>query len=101
MANIPAWAIIAFFIFDSIVMIGVVVFVLSRRNQSPPTYTNPGAPSPWNSSLNSTSSFDESEVRRLIQLGQKIPAIKLVREHTGLGLKEAKDAVEELERRMR
>lgn len=38
------------------------------------------------------------EVARLIRKGQKIEAIKRVRELTGLGLKEAKDAVEELER---
>ena len=33
------------------------------------------------------------------QAGRKIAAIKLYRESTGLGLKEAKDAVEELGRR--
>lgn len=35
-----------------------------------------------------------SEVDRLIAAEQKIQAIKLVREHTGLGLKQAKDVVE-------
>jgi ribosomal protein L7/L12 len=39
----------------------------------------------------------EDEVRALVRRGQKIQAIKLVRERTGLGLKEAKDAVEDLE----
>lgn len=34
------------------------------------------------------------EVRRLAQSGQKIPAIKRYRELTGLGLKDAKEAVE-------
>jgi large subunit ribosomal protein L7/L12 len=34
----------------------------------------------------------------LLAAGQKIEAIKLYREHTGVGLKEAKDAVEALER---
>jgi len=33
-------------------------------------------------------------VRKLMASGQKIEAIKLVRDETGLGLKEAKDAVE-------
>ncbi|MEY4489016.1 MAG: hypothetical protein RIQ79_1524 [Verrucomicrobiota bacterium] len=33
--------------------------------------------------------------------GRKIEAVKLCREFTGLGLKEAKDAVEELERSLR
>ena len=37
------------------------------------------------------------ELHALIFRGRKIEAIKLHREHTGLGLKEAKDAVEALE----
>jgi hypothetical protein len=40
----------------------------------------------------------EGRVLRLLQQGQKIPAIKLYREETGAGLKEAKDAVELLGR---
>ncbi len=40
----------------------------------------------------------EGRVLRLLQQGQKIPAIKLYREETGAGLKEAKDAVETLGR---
>ena len=39
----------------------------------------------------------EDQARALMRRGQKIQAIKLVREHTRLGLKEAKDAVEALE----
>ena len=35
-----------------------------------------------------------AEVRRLKESGKLIDAIKLYRENTGLGLKEAKDAVE-------
>ncbi len=38
-----------------------------------------------------------AEVTRLVQSGQKIQAIKLYREMTGLGLAEAKEAVERLE----
>ena len=34
------------------------------------------------------------EIRDLLQRDKKIQAIKLYREHTGVGLKEAKDAVE-------
>ena len=37
-----------------------------------------------------------SEVRELMKAGQKIQAIKLYREQTGVGLKEAKDYVESL-----
>jgi ribosomal protein L7/L12 len=39
----------------------------------------------------------EQRVRSLLLRRQKIQAIKLFREHTGVGLKEAKDAVERLE----
>lgn len=41
------------------------------------------------------------QILELIQRGKKIEAIKLYREHTGVGLKEAKDAVEELARQYR
>ncbi|MFN3431619.1 MAG: ribosomal protein L7/L12 [Candidatus Sericytochromatia bacterium] len=41
-----------------------------------------------------------SEVRGYIQQQQKIQAIKTHRELTGMGLKESKDAVEDLERRL-
>ncbi|MFP6616882.1 MAG: ribosomal protein L7/L12 [Candidatus Hydrogenedentota bacterium] len=48
--------------------------------------------------------MDEStkaELAKLIVTGKKIPAIKLYREETGLGLKEAKEAAEALEKEMR
>jgi ribosomal protein L7/L12 len=41
----------------------------------------------------------DDRVRRLVDEGKKIEAIKLYREMTGLGLKEAKDAVEQLGRK--
>ena len=41
------------------------------------------------------------EVVQALNSGRKIEAIKLHRERTGLGLAEAKDAVEEFERRYR
>lgn len=40
------------------------------------------------------------EVRQAIRSGQKIEAIKRHRELTGIGLKESKDAVEDLQRRL-
>lgn len=40
----------------------------------------------------------QQEVRGLIAQGQKIEAIKLVRQQTGSGLKDAKDFVEAMER---
>jgi len=44
------------------------------------------------------SSVDVDQIRELARAGKKIEAIKLVREQTSLGLKEAKDAVESMER---
>ena len=53
---------------------------------------------------NDDGSFDvedaDAEIDALLRTGQKIQAIKLVRERTGLGLKEAKDAVEDREKQM-
>jgi hypothetical protein len=43
----------------------------------------------------------DEDILDLIRQNRKIEAIKLMREKTGLGLAEAKDAVEELERGMR
>ena len=40
------------------------------------------------------------EVERLVRAGRKIEAIKAYRESTGVGLREAKEAVEALERRL-
>lgn len=39
-------------------------------------------------------------VRQALEQGEYIPAIKRLREATGLGLKEAKDTVDELRRRV-
>ena len=44
------------------------------------------------------SGVDVDQIQQLLRDGKKIDAIKLVREQTGLGLKEAKDAVEAIER---
>lgn len=44
---------------------------------------------------------NDAEILDLMRRGQKIQAIKLYRERTGVGLKEAKDAVEALEIRSR
>lgn len=44
--------------------------------------------------------IDDEEIRELIRQNRKIEAIRRLRDATGLGLKEAKDAVEALERTM-
>ena len=43
----------------------------------------------------------EAQIAALIQAGKKIQAIKVYRDVTGAGLKDAKDAVESMERNMR
>jgi|ERR1043166_4876342 translation elongation factor EF-Ts len=50
---------------------------------------------------NPISENDLKEVVNAILAGQKIEAIKLYREYSGLGLKDAKDAVEEIEKKLR
>jgi len=45
--------------------------------------------------------IDEAEIRDLIRGGRKIEAIKRMRDATGMGLAEAKDAVEAIERTLR
>lgn len=45
--------------------------------------------------------IDNDEIRALIRADRKIEAVKLVRKRTGLGLAEAKDAVDAIERTMR
>jgi hypothetical protein len=49
---------------------------------------------------NPISEGDLRTIRNAVLAGRKIEAIKLYREYSGLGLKEAKDAVEELEKKL-
>lgn len=58
----------------------------------------PGTARPGNAALNTGGSQRIAEIQRLINAGKKIEAIKVFRETFGSGLKEAKDAVEALER---
>lgn len=53
-----------------------------------------GAPMPSAGALPAEGGPWMAEVKALVDSGKKINAIKLYRERTGLGLKEAKDAVE-------
>lgn len=66
-----------------------VEFLFRRLNLS---YNNSGG----------TGSADAmSDVADLVRQGDKIQAIKLLREWTGMGLAEAKDKVEDMERRLK
>ena len=48
--------------------------------------------------MSGISSQQEQQIRELLAQGQKIAAVKLYRELTGVGLKEAKDAIDAIER---
>jgi len=74
------------------IAIGVALFLFRRRDETVamPGGSAPGAPA-----------GAAASVEDLITRGRKIEAIKQYREHHPVGLKEAKEAVEEIERRLR
>ncbi len=78
----------------ALLLISALAYIVYRsRSQAAPSlpYQTPPPPIGISSSIH-------SEIERLLRSGQKIQAIKLYRERTGVGLKEAKDAVEAIER---
>ena len=75
-----------------VVLVIVLRLMLSRRDRGTELFVT---------EARGRQSFDgplEDQVLALLRQRQKIQAIKVVRERTGLGLKEAKDAVDEVER---
>jgi hypothetical protein len=77
-----------------VVVLGVVVLVLSARNQVTVMDVRPPPPE----GVVRPPASGAGPVADLLRAGRKIEAIKKYRELTGVGLKEAKDAVEALER---
>lgn len=77
-----------------VVVLGVVVLVLSARNQVTVMDVRPPPPE----GVVRAPASGEGPVADLLRAGRKLEAIKKYRELTGVGLKEAKDAVEALER---
>jgi ribosomal protein L7/L12 len=67
-------------------------YVRALEQSAPPTHLSHGAPPP------AVDPELERQVRDLINDKQKIAAVKLVREQTGWGLREAKDYVDAVER---
>lgn len=61
------------------------------------TGDKPSKSAPPRRELPPADTFD-GHIARMLQQGQKIPAIQLYREETGAGLKEAKEAVEAIGR---
>jgi len=91
------------FLVAAVIIVANVIAWLLRKNSTPKTFTgnvdNSGqveAPTAYNSS-NIEPGSAEVAVRALLDGGNKIEAIKRVREQTGLGLKEAKDLVDAME----
>ena len=86
-----------------VVVAALLLWLRRRKKRAEKTFTgnvnaNAAATPAENSQAaftTDTNSFN-AEVRKLMAAGEKIEAIKLVRQRTGLGLKEAKDYVERL-----
>jgi ribosomal protein L7/L12 len=92
-------------IFVGLVVVGLVVLIgavaLLARARANTADRPPDAPAYTQATVRIANPIDEdvrAELLRQLQRGNKIQAIKLLREYSGLGLKEAKDAVEALER---
>ena len=73
----------------SIIVVGLVVvgvlFLLTLGNKSS------------SDSIKTSSNYTEEGVKNYLRAGRKIEAIKCYREMTGVGLKDAKEAVEAME----
>ncbi len=87
-----------------VIVAAVLIWYFAKRKSSKKTFTGniddgnaPAAPRAGNHA-NFTPDFNDidEEIRALMSAGEKIEAIKRVRQKTGLGLKEAKDYVERL-----
>lgn len=81
----------------------LIWFLAHKKRRSAKTSTgNVDEQGPEQPPADSTTAFSanhdnlHAEVRKLMAAGEKLEAIKLVRQRTGLGLKEAKDYVERL-----
>ena len=83
-----------------IVAIVVVIVMVRQRGDSVTTVKMPSTPLSHSNAPSDISSAGDlaGQVHSLIARNQRIQAVKRVREHTGLGLKEAKDYVEAIER---
>ncbi|GAB4216050.1 MAG: hypothetical protein OHK0022_56690 [Roseiflexaceae bacterium] len=81
----------------AVVLLGGVLLVILLRSRANTT-DRPAAPVQPPSANVAINASGLAEVRQLLAAGNKIQAIKVVRDQTGLGLKEAKDYVEVLER---
>lgn len=80
-----------------VVLIGVVALVRARANAADHPRDTPSYTQATVRMEHLTDEGLRAELLGLLQRGNKIAAIKRLREHSGLGLREAKDAVDALE----
>lgn len=78
--------------------VALALFLVRRGNDRQRDFT---APPPRRIAPPRPSDIDEAEIIVLLRLGRKIEAVKRMRELTGMGLAEAKEAVEAIEREQR
>jgi ribosomal protein L7/L12 len=95
------------FVLGLLLGVALTLFLLRKGREdrrdltAPPPRAAPRPPAPPPMARVGDAHIDDEEIRDLIRQNRKIEAIKRMRERTGLGLAEAKDAVEALERQMR
>jgi ribosomal protein L7/L12 len=79
----------------AVVLVLIVVLLKPRRYDQIGANPYTGAKAaPVKTTLDNLPAHVTDQITRLIQDGRKIEAIKVLRDHTSLGLKEAKDIVE-------
>jgi ribosomal protein L7/L12 len=82
-----------------LVLVGALIIALSSRRNVQVVTLKPPAPPAQPSAL--LRQVEDADIEQHIREGYLIDAIKLYREKTGVGVKEARDAVEAWRNRMR
>jgi large subunit ribosomal protein L7/L12 len=85
------------FVFGLVCGVALALFLVRRDRNGQRDLTAP-PPSRLSPPRASGTDINEAEIIVLLRLGRKIEAVKRMRELTGMGLAEAKDAVEAIER---
>ncbi|MCA0352333.1 MAG: ribosomal protein L7/L12 [Chloroflexi bacterium] len=82
------------------VVMGLMLWSWSKRSERPSSMINFNQPpiNPARPSSFDSAKLDQAQIQLLLSQGKKLEAIKQVRLQTSLGLKEAKDYVEAIER---
>lgn len=82
------------------VVMGLMLWSWSKRSERPSSMINFNQPpiNPMQPSSFNAAKLDQAQIQLLLSQGKKLEAIKQVRLQTNLGLKEAKDYVEAIER---